>query len=162
MTMRRLLCALLLAALAGGCSVSDILHETSREGKIIPALRYVKFRNDTSHYQDISEGHPELADDIKNTPVASGPMKVGCHELLEIGIIVYRDNSGWHDFDFAIDWPETVETVPKHLVYEDRWSGGFLKGAARFRDPLFDGLISLSVTHRHEKIYSTEFEIVGC
>ena len=146
----------------GGCGLSDVLHETSREGKIIPALRYVEYRNDKYIYEDISEGHLKLADEIRNTPVAKGPMKVDCQRIREIGIIVYRDNSGWHDFDFIATWPDTVETVPKHFTYEDRWTHGYLQGATRFREPLFDGLITLSVTHRHEKIYSTEFEIVGC
>lgn len=162
MALRRLLCALLLASMASGCSVSDLLHETSREGKIIPALRYVAYRNDQHIYEDISEGHPELADEIRNTPVAHGPMKVDCQRIREIGIIVYSDNSWWHDFDFVTTWPDTVETVPKHFTYEDRWSHGYLKGAARFREPLSGGIVTLSVTHRHEKIYSTDFEMVGC
>lgn len=147
---------------ASGCSIGDVLHETSREGKIIPALRYVQYRDDKYVYEDISEAHPELADEIRNTPVAEGSMKVDCQRIREIGLIVYRDNSWWHDFDFVATWPDSVETPPKHFTYEDRWTHGYLQGATRFREPLFDGLISLSVTHRHEKIYSTEFEIVGC
>jgi hypothetical protein len=149
----------------GGCGLSDVLHETSREGKIIPALRYVQYRDgeyDRFVYEDISEGNPDLADEIKNTPVAEGPMQVDCQRLHEIGLIVYRDNSWRHDFDFIATWPGSVETAPKHFTYEDRWTHGYLQGATRFREPLFDGLITLSVTHRREKIYSTEFQIVGC
>lgn len=162
MAMKRLLCALLLASLAGGCGISDFLHETSREGKIIPALRYVAYRDDQHVYEDISEGHPELADEIRNTAVAHGPMKVDCQRIREIGIIVYRDNSWWHDFDFVAAWPDTIETEPKHFTYEDRWTHGYLKGATRFREPLSDSIVTLSVMHRGEKIYSTAFEVLDC
>jgi len=167
MTAQRAFPHLLLLALLslGGCGISDVLHDTSREGKIIPALRYVQYRDgeyDKFVYEDISEGHPELADEIKNTPVAEGPMQVDCQRVYEIGIIVYRDNSWWHDFDFVATWPDTVDTIPKHFTYEDRWTQGYLQGATRFREPLSDGSIYLSVTHRKEAIYSTEFEVAGC
>lgn len=162
MSSRRHIFTLFLVLVLGGCSIGDVLHKNSGEGSIIPALRYIKYHDGTSAYEDISEGNPEIADEIKNTPVAQGPMKVDCHTMREIGVIVYRDNSWWHDFDYVVTWPETVETAAKHFTYEDRWSHGYLKGAARFREPLSDGLLTLSVTHRRQKIYSTGFEIVGC
>ena len=164
MRLRCLLPVFITMLVLGGCgvSVSDVLHNTSREATIIPALRYVKYDDDRARYEDISEGNPEIADEIINTPVALGAMKVDCQSMTEIGILIYRGDSWRHDFDFVVSWPEGVDQIPDHFAYENWLRSGYLKGAARFREPLSNGVMTMSVTHRREKIYSTDFEVVNC
>ncbi|MDH3622069.1 MAG: hypothetical protein OER91_14315 [Gammaproteobacteria bacterium] len=150
-----------------GCSFSDVTHNEGAGGEIIPALRYVEYENGNRRYEDISEGDPEIADDIKNTPVAQGAMGVNCASVREIGLLFryrYTNNiAGYrHDYDYDLWWPDSAGREPEHFTYERRLRGWYRRGAARFLEPLTDGLVALSVTHRDEKIYTTEFNIVGC
>lgn len=161
------LLALLGTATLYGCSINDVTHSDNAGREIIPALRYVEYRDGKTRYEDISEGNPEIADQIDNIPVAQGAMEVDCEAFREIGILIRHGytNPGasyYHDYDYVVSWPDSGAPQPKHFTYEEWLRQWFRKGAARFREPLADGLVALSVTHRGEKIYTTEFNIVGC
>jgi len=158
---------LVLAILAlSGCIIRDAMHSDS--ATIIPALRYVKYEDSRTRYEDISEGNPEVASEIDNIPVAQGAMKVDCKSFREIGIVIRHGyispNPRYlrHDFDYVVSWPNGSGREPKHFTFENRPGGWYLTGAARFLEPLSDGPLTLSVTHRHDIIYTTEFDVVGC
>ena len=160
---------LILAVLAlNGCIISDAIHSEKNRGEIIPALRYVEYQDDRFRFEDISEGNPEVASKTDNIPVAQGAMKVDCERLREVGIVIrhrYISRSSTHvphDFDYVVSWPDSDSREVKHFTYENRLRGWYLSGAARFLEPLSDGLLALSVTHRRKIIYTTDFDVVGC
>lgn len=151
-----------------GCSITDVVHNDDKDSAIIPALRYVEYRDGRILYEDISEGNPEIAGEITNIPVAHGAMKVDCGLLQEIGILIRHGRIsrgkfyGRHDYNYVVSWPESSGHEPKHFTYENHLRSWYLRGAARFLEPLADGPLTLSVTHRREAIYSTAFDIIGC
>lgn len=152
----------------GGCSLADVMHNDSKSSAIIPALRYVVYEDGRTLYEDISNGNPEIAAEIANIPVAHGAMTIDCANLREIGILIrhaYRSRGkyyGRHDYNYVVSWPDKIGSAPKHFTYEDQLRSWYLRGAARFLEPLSDGPLSLAVTHRREAIYTTEFNMVGC
>ena len=151
--------------LLAGCSVIDGLHGADT-GTIIPALRYVEDRDGLTRYEDISGDSDVVRKENIEVPKASGAMVVDCHSVREIGVIVrhgYISRGSYvHDFDYRLSWPETDARELKHFTFEERLRGWFTKGAARFREPLKDGRVAFSVTHRKRAIYTTEFDVVGC
>ena len=162
-----LLWSVILSQLLAGCSMFHKVHGDDK-GTIIPTLRYVEDRDGDIRHEDISDGSVEVLDETLDFPVAEGAMTVDCQSAREIGVIVrhgyisqsQRYNS--HDFDFVASWPDAGAREPKHFTYEKWLKGWFRKGATRFREPLVNGRIELSVTHRGQIIYTTEFEVVGC
>ena len=160
--MTRIFLIAFLALTIGGCGINKVTHHVDSGEPIVPALRYAKYHDGSSRYEDISDGNPDFADEIINTPVANGPMKIDCTNVREIGIIIRHGGAWSHDYDYVVTWPDSVTTVPKHFTFENRMTHGYRRGSARFRESLFESLLTLSVTHRNQKIYSTEFELVAC
>lgn len=160
--------AILILLVLGGCSVADVIHNDSKSSAIIPALRFVEYKDGRILYEDISNGNPEIADEIANIPVAQGAMKIDCSNLREIGVLIrhgYRSRGkfyGRHDYNYRVSWPDSSGGDPRYFTYEDQLRDWYLRGAARFLEPLSDGLLAFSVTHRREPTYTTEFDMIGC
>ncbi len=166
---RVLLLATLLGVTLAGCTwgkaLQNRLHD-GNEGWIVPTLRYVEDRSGGMRYEDISNGSVDLVHDGRDVPAANGPMVVDCGNMRELGIVVrhgYVSRNGFrHDYDFELKLRDEALRLSRPFVYEKYLRGWHLKGGVRFRGELQNGGLTLSVMHRKEAIYSTEFEIRGC
>jgi len=165
----RLLTALVIVAIGGGCAWGEAIQTKihgENNGSIIPTFRYVEDHEGEIRYEDISDSSVEVVYKAEALPIASGPMNVDCGSVLELGIVVRRgefSRSGyWHDYDFKLTQLDPALSESRPFVFEKYLRRSFLKGAVRFRGPLRNGSLTISVTHRKEILYSTDFMITGC
>ena len=142
-----------------------LTHTGKNVPAIAPTVRFAVYSAELGYYQDISNGHPDVARLVEGTKKApDGPMKVACTDIQEIGVM-FRYDSGPgipHDFNYALYKGGERDLAPKHFIYEILRHGQQLRGAARFQGSPGDGVVSFAVIHRGNVVLSTEFDLIGC
>ena len=163
------LAGLILVLIGGGCTWGEAIQTTlhgGNTGSIIPLFRYFEDHGGRIRYEDISEDSIDVVLRGEAMPVASGPMIVACGSVLEMGIVVGRGddsrNGFRHDYDFRITEQDPALEESRPFIFEKYMRRSSLKGAVRFRGPLRNGNLTISVFHRKERIYSEDFAITGC
>ena len=154
----------------GGCAWGEAIQNTlhnDETASIVPTFRYVEKREGGIRYEDISDESVEVVLDNAELPIASGPMLVDCESVLELGLVVRRgqistSSNKWHDFDFKLTHQDPSLAESRAFAFEKYLRRSYLKGAVRFRGPMRNGSLTISVIHRKEVIYSTDFTITGC
>ncbi len=167
--MLRLLAAFFVVTTAGGCAWGEAIQTTlhgENTGSIIPLFRYFEDHAGKIRYEDISDDNIDVVLKGEEMPVASGPMMVACGSVLEMGIVVGRGddtrNGFRHDYDFKITEQDPALKESRPFIFEKYMRRSSLKGAVRFRGPLRNGNLTISVFHRKEAIYAENFTISGC
>ncbi len=165
----RLLAFPALVAIVSGCAWGEAIQATLHgddTGSIIPLFRYVEDHAGKIRYEDISDDSLDVVLKGKEMPVASGAMMVNCGSVLELGIVVGRGddtrNGFRHDYDFKLTEQDSALDESRPFIFEKYMRRSSLKGAVRFRGPLRNGDLTISVFHRRDLIYSENFTITGC
>ncbi len=165
----RLLAAFIPVSIVSGCAVGEAIEEklhADHEGSIVPMFRYVEDHAGKIRYEDISDESIDVVWNGEEMPIASGSMIVDCGSVRGIGIVVARGNprrNGFrHDFDFKITAQDPALNESRPFTFEKYLRLYYLRGGVRFRGPIRNGSLTISVFHRNEAIYSNEFTITGC
>ena len=165
----RLLAFPVLVAIVSGCAWGEAIQATlhgENTGSIIPMFRFVEDHAGKIRYEDISDDSLDVVLKGEPMPVASGPMMVDCGSVLELGIVIARGepsrNGFRHDYDFKLTEQDSALDESRPFIFEKYMRRSSLKGAVRFRGPLRNGDLTISVFHRRDLIYSENFTITGC
>ena len=134
---------------------------------MFPAARFVTFEGVEGRYSEyLVEGRIRQRDSLGDLPMASGPMRVDCQSVQEIGMIVRHANwkgSGYyHMYDFTLETEAAGAPQPNFIRYREMMSRGYIRGVIRFRQKPDNGVMVLSVLHRGEVLLTTEFDFVNC
>ncbi len=148
-------------------SCSTLHSEPATGPKLFPAARYVKFSGTDPRYTEYIDTNDGQQSDLLGTlRMGVGPMRVKCEDLEEFGMFVrhanWRRGGYMHGYRFSIASAQDPALELNYFSFERLMTGGFVRGALRFRTPPPDGLYTVSVWHRKEVLLTTEFEFVGC
>lgn len=161
----RFFSALCLLALLHGCAAPR--NEASNLPTLFPAARYAQFVGSGAKYAEyIVEGEISFRDGLGNLPMATGPMRIDCSTIKEIGMIVRHSN--WrggglsHGYRFTLADENDATYQPDYFSFEKLMSGGYVRGSARFTNKPRDGILTMSVRHRGDVLLTTQFDFVNC
>ncbi len=150
---------------SSGCAI--LKHDTKSPAKLFPAARYLETTDsDTRYAEYLVEGIIRENEGLGNLPMASGPLRVDCTTLIELGVMVrhanWKPSSLPHSYDYTIVNRDNPDLPLHHLSFEKLMWRGYVRGRIRFRSPPPDGIYTMSVEHQGHVLLTTEFDLYNC